>query len=370
MRLLSPRLQAQIVKELLSALRDPKARILLIIPPLLQLLVLSFAGTLEVTNADLAIYNRDSGKAAFELIARVSSASFVGTIRVAHSPNEIRDMINRREISTALIIPESFSRELAQGRTARVQVLIDGRRANSGQVILGYLTTITNTLGAELTGPSGGMVEPGLVRHWFNPSLIYQWFVVPSIGGILLLFDILLITALSIARERELGTFDQLLVSPCTPLEIIVSKMAPSLIISSVMGTLMVGAGFFLFRIPFTGSFSMLFVSQFVFILSIVGIGLMISSVVSTQQQAILGTFSVAIPMILMSGFATPVENMPVVLQWLATAIPLKYHLVVLQGSFLKSLPPSVVFANVWPMAVIALFTLSGAVLFVRGKLE
>jgi ABC-2 type transport system permease protein len=184
------------------------------------------------------------------------------------------------------------------------------------------------------------------------------------------MFVTLLVTSLSIARERELGTFDQLLVSPCTTTEIIVAKIVPALLIGTALGLFMATAGIFGFRIPFTGSFPLLLASLLLFIVSIVGIGLMISSVCSTQQQAILGTFTVGVPAVLMSGFATPVENMPRVLQWLAQAIPLKHYLIILQGSFLKALPPSEIFAHAWPMAVIAVVTLSAATFFVRGKLQ
>jgi ABC-2 type transport system permease protein len=208
------------------------------------------------------------------------------------------------------------------------------------------------------------------VRHWFNPNLTYRWFIVPSLAGILATFITLLVTALSIARERELGTFDQLLVSPCTPGEIIVAKMVPALLIGTVLAGVMVTAGILAFRVPFTGSLPLLLLSLIVFILSIVGIGLMISSVCATQQQAILGTFAVGVPTVLMSGFATPVENMPVVLQWAAEAIPLKHFLVIVQGSFMKGLPPAEVLANAWPMALIAVVTLGVATVFVRSRLQ
>jgi len=363
------RLWAQILKELLCVLRDPKSRMALLVPPMLQLLIFSFANTLEVKHVDLAVYNRDGGRGAYELIARVGAASFCNKLVTVHSQAEIADLIERREVIAALDIPDTFSRDLAAGRPARAQVILDGRRGNTSQVLFGYLSQIAANLGAELSGTPGAGDAVAL-RQWFNPNLIYQWFVVPSIGGILVMFSTLMTTGLSIARERELGTFDQLLVSPCTPTEIVIAKMAPALVICSVLGSVMVAAGVFGFGIRFTGSFLMLFGSLVVFVLSMVGIGLMISAICATQQQAILGTFAFGVPVVVMSGFATPVENMPQVLQWMACAIPLKYYLVILQGSFLKALPPAEVFANVWPMAVIAVVTLSAATLFVKGRLE
>lgn len=194
--------------------------------------------------------------------------------------------------------------------------------------------------------------------------------MVPALSGILVFFSGLMITALSIARERELGTFDQLLVSPTTTTEIIIAKAVPALAIGTVLGLLMIAAATFGFGVPLEGSFWLLLPSLELFILSVVGIGLMISSVCATQQQAILGTFAIGVPAVLMSGFATPVENMPTVLQWMAQGIPLTHFLILVEGTFLKAMPLSDIIANTWPLAVIALVTLSMAVIFVRSRLQ
>lgn len=362
------RLRAQIVKELLCLLRDPKSRSIIIGPPLIQLLIFSFAITLEVKNVDVALLNHDSGGAAIELVQQIDSSALVKRIRVAGSEGELAEMIDTQQVLAGVVIPETFSRDIAQGKSGTAQVIIDGRKANAGQVALGYLQTITGNVATTLRPASD--VELTSVRHWFNPNLIYRWYVVPSLAGIIVTLVALMVTALSIARERELGTFDQLLVSPCTPTEIIVAKAIPAFLVGTVLASIMMGAAVFLFGVPFTGSFGLLFGCLMLFILSLVGIGLMISSICSTQQQAILGTFAVAVPAIIMSGFATPVENMPVALQWLAEGIPLKHFLIILQGSFLKALPPADVFANAWPMAAIAAVTLTLATLFVRSKLQ
>ena len=206
-------------------------------------------------------------------------------------------------------------------------------------------------------------------RHWFNPNLNYRWFVVPSLMGMLVMLVSLMVTALSIARERELGTFDQLLVSPCTPTEIIIAKTIPAFCVGMVLASVMLSAGVWVFHVPFTGSLWMLYLCLLLFILSVVGIGLMVSAICSTQQQAILGTFTIAVPTVIMSGFATPIENMPIVLQWLAEGIPLKHFLIILQGSFLKALSPTDILSNMWPMALIAAVTLTLATMLIRSKL-
>ncbi len=363
------RLRAQFVKEVLSILRDPRSRMVVFVPPLMQLLVFAFAATLEVRNVDVAVRNQDAGRWSHELIQRLDSAEFITTLRRVDSNLALRDLIDRGQVIAAIDIPADFSRTIAAGGTGRVQVLVDGRRSNSGQIAVGYLSAIAADVGAEAM-PEAATAAPVVVRNWFNPNLIYRWFIVPGLTGILALFSALLITSLSIARERELGTFDQLLVSPTSTPEIIISKSLPALAIGTVLGLLMIAAAIVLFRIPFSGSFWLLLFSLMLFILSVVGIGLMISAVSATQQQAILGAFAIGVPAVLMSGFATPVENMPTLLQWLAQAIPLTHFLIIVEGSFLKALPPGDVLASLWPLAAIALVTLTMATVLVRGRLQ
>lgn len=363
------RLRAQVVKEFLSILLDPRSRLIVFVPPLMQLLIFSFATTLEVRNVNIAVYNQDAGHWSYEMEARVGAADFVNKIYTVHSRDEVREMIDQRKVIAALVMGQDFSRDIAAGGTGTMQVIVDGRRSNAGQITVGYLEAIAADIGTTAR-KEPSRASPIVVRNWFNPNLIYQWFVVPALSGILVFFSALMITALSIARERELGTFDQLLVSPTTTPEIIVAKTLPALAIGAVLGLLMIAAGAFLFRVPFTGSFWLLLPSLLLFILSVVGIGLMISAVSATQQQAILGTFAIGVPAVLMSGFATPVENMPEVLQWMAQAIPLTHFLIIVEGTFLKAMPVSDIIANTWPLVVIALTTLTAATLLVRSRLQ
>ena len=338
MQLFSPALRALIIKELLTIFRDPRTRLVLIVPPIAQLVVFSFAATLELSHARLAVWNRDPGIWAQNWVERVAHAEFVDRVQPLYSEQELRQAIDRRNALGVMVIPVNASRDAAAGRPVHIQLILDGRRANAGAILLGYLNTMLGRYAAE-TGSSVALDDIAPLRQWFNPNLIYRWFVVPGVGGILVTFITMLLTALSIARERELGTFDQLLVSPCTPLEIIAAKIVPALVVGTLLGSLMAGVAFVVFQVPFTGSLFGLLGSLELYILSVVGFGLMISAVSSTQQQAMLGTFTFVVPSVLMSGFATPVENMPPFLQTLSSLIPLKYYLVILQGSFLKDLP-------------------------------
>lgn len=363
------RLRAQFIKEVLSILRDPRSRMVVFVPPLLQLLVFAFAATLEVRNVDIAVHNQDAGRWSQELVTRLDRAGFVNQIHHVTNSQELLGLIDQGKVIAALDIPVDFSRAIAAGDSGEVQVLVDGRRSNSGQITVGYLSAIAAEVGAEVN-PGAGPAAPVVVRNWFNPNLIYRWFIVPGLSGILAFFSALLITSLSIARERELGTFDQLLVSPTSTPEIIISKSLPALAIGTLLGLMMIAAAIVLFQIPFNGSFWLLLISLMLFILSVVGIGLMISAISATQQQAILGAFAIGVPAVLMSGFATPVENMPTLLQWLAQAIPLTHFLIIVQGSFLKALPLSDILASLWPLAIIALVSLTMATVFVRGRLQ
>ena len=363
------RLRAQFTKEVLSILRDPRSRMVVFVPPLLQLLVFAFAATLEVRNVDIAVHDQDAGRWSHELVTRLDSAQFINEVHHVTSSQELRGLIDRGKVIAALDIPVDFSRAIAAGRSGEVQVLVDGRRSNSGQITVGYLSSIAADVGAEVSSDAVPSA-PVVVRNWFNPNLTYRGFIVPGLSGILALFSALLITSLSIARERELGTFDQLLVSPTSTPEIIISKSLPALAIGTGLGLLMMGAAVGLFRIPFSGSFWLLLASLVLFILSVVGIGLMISAISATQQQAILGAFSIGVPAVLMSGFATPVENMPTLLQWLAQGIPLTHFLIIVEGSFLKAMSPGDILASLWPLALIALVSLTMATVFVRGRLQ
>jgi len=200
-----------------------------------------------------------------------------------------------------------------------------------------------------------------IVRHWFNPNLDYVRHIVPSLVAIITTISTLVVTALSVAREREQGTFDQLLVSPLTPGMIMVGKTVPALLVAAFQATIILSAGVFVYRIPFVGSLLLLYGSMFFYILALAGVGLLISSICSTQQQAFLGTFSFIMPGVLLSGFPSPVENMPQWLQYVDWFNPLRHFIVIVKGVFLKDVGLSVLLQSLWPLLVIATLTLSAA---------
>lgn len=366
------RILALIHKEILAVWRDQKSRMMLIVPPLFQLLIFSFAATLDVKNVSIAILNSDNGPESFELIQRFRGSPTFTTILYLDSVADIAHVIDNQKVSMVIHIDSQFSRLIKAKKKADVQLILDGRKSNTTQIIQGYAASIINRFSKDIETNLGIQEQQTEIfpRNWFNPNLLYYWFNVPNLSGILTMLIGLTITALSVARERELGTFDQLLVSPLQPFEILAGKTIPAIMIGLMEGTVIIAAAVYIFRIPFTGSLLLLYFSMFVFICSIVGAGLFISSLSKNQQQAILGSFIFMIPAVTLSGYATPIENMPVWLQDLTVINPLRYYLVIAKGIFLKDMPAKIVLDNVWPMAIIACFTLTGAAWFFRRRLE
>ncbi|EWY38869.1 antibiotic ABC transporter permease [Skermanella stibiiresistens SB22] len=366
------RLRALIIKELLSVWRDRKSRFVLIVPPLIQLFVFSYAATYDVTNIRIAVLNEDAGAPSRDLIARFEAAPDFARVLHLDDASAIARVIDNRDAVMVVHLGVDFSRRLLAGVPTQAQLVLDGRGSNTAQIVMGYASTIIGDFNRDwaalhkLTGPSAPLIE----RAWFNPNLLSLWVVVPGLMGILTQVVALVVTALSVARERELGTFDQLLVTPLRPAEILIGKIVPALIIGMAEGTLIVVAALLWFRIPLVGSLALLYLSLFVFLLSIIGVGLFISALSGTQQQAILGAFLFLVPAIILSGFATPIENMPEAIRMLTLGNPLRHFLVIVQGIFLKDLPAELVLASVWPMAVIGTVTLGGAVWLFRNRLR
>jgi ABC-2 type transport system permease protein len=364
------RLAAQIIKELRSYFQDPGQRVSLFGPPLLQLFVLASAATLEVSNVDIAVFNEDSGSASYEVIQRIKAAHFVHDVILVDRQDSITQLIDERKVLAGIHFSQDFSRDVAAGRPASFQALIDGRRANAGQITLSYLQTIAGDYGADVAGASVSGAPQAEVRHWFNENLRYTWYFVPGMMGILAMFISLVSSATSIAKERENGTFDQLLVSPSTALEIVIAKSVPAFVAGTLLASMMIAFCVWGFGIPLLGSLPLLMLSMMLFIAAMVGIGLMLSSICNNQQQAILGAFAIGYPMLLTAGFATPYANMPHWLQVVAQASPMKHFLIIIHGSFSKAMPPSDIFANAWPLVIIATVSMTLAMIIVKRRLQ
>lgn len=366
------RIIALVRKELQSLLRDKKSRHVLIFPPIIQLLIFSFAATLDVKNVSLAICNEDNGKSSIELCQRFTGSPIFSNVKYYDRLKNAEEALVREKVLAILHFDSAFSSRLSGDGHSSVQMILDGRKSNSTQVILGYAQRIIDRYNEERVelSSTGSLPAAIIQRNWFNPNLIYQWFTVPGLVAILGMITSLTATSLSVAKEKELGTFDQLLVSPLTPLEIMIGKTVPGIIVGLVEATIILLAGIFLFKIPFTGSLLAFYTGLTIFVIAIVGIGLFLSSISATQQGAFMKVFFFISPAIMLSGFATPIANMPQWMQQVTVINPLKYFLIIARGTFLKELTLIDIMPYTVPMVWISLFTLSAATYFFRRKLS
>jgi ABC-2 type transport system permease protein len=365
------RLLAMIVKEMWAVLRDPQARLVLFVPPLMQLFIFTYATTLDVKNVDLGILDRSSGAHSVELVQRIAgSPNFRKIVRLS-TPADLKAAIDNQKVIAAMVIDEDFDRNLTSGKGATIGLVLDGRRSNAAQIVSGYLTAIAGGMGAELAPPQlQGAAGGSVVTNWYNPALDYIWFTLPSLVAIITSVAGLAITSQSVARERELGTFDQLMVSPLRVHEILIGKMVPPFVIGMINGSVYLVVAPLIFGVPFTGSLLLFWLSLGMYLLALIGMGMLVSAASQTQQQAFLGVFLVTTPLILLSGYASPIDNMPDWLQTVTYLDPARYFLVIVQGLFLKAMPASAVFHQLWPLALIACVTLSASAWLFRARME
>lgn len=355
------RLLALIWKELQAQFRDSDSRRLLIMPVILQVGLFPFAATLEVKNNTVAIYNQDSGAYSIELMQRIVKAKSFPHLKMIHSEGEVRDVIDNQRALLVVTFPSDFSRNIVSGKTATLQAIFDGRRSNTAQIAANYLQQIVENYKTDLLLENGRQGPASIisVHHWFNPNLEYKWFILPSLIAIITTIGCLIVTAMSVAREREQGTFEQLLVSPLTPGYIMIGKTIPALIIASMQASIILFASIVLYRIPFQGSLLLLYGCLLCYALSLAGIGLLISSVSATQQQAFLGVFGFLMPAILLAGYVSPIENIPEPLRSLSWLNPVRHFIAISKGIYLKGYDMALVWTDLWPLLVIASITLS-----------
>lgn len=365
------RIGALFVKELLAVWKDPRSRFVLIGPPIIQVMVFGYAATYDLQGVPVAFYVEDAGRDARDLLARFAGSPVFRAVASLERESDIARVIDAREATLVLHVGQNFSRDLRVARPARLQLVVDGRNSNTALILTGYANAIVRDFNVEWLRRHGERMPPAslVVRSWFNPNLQSRWFIVPGIVALLTLVVTLVVTALSVARERELGTFDQLLVTPLRPIQILIGKSLAPLLIGVVEGSVIVLVAVLWFGVPFLGSLALLYLGMVLYLLAVIGVGLMISSLVRTQQQAILGAFLFLVPAIILSGFATPIANMSEVLQPLTYVNPMRYFLVVVRGIFLQGMPAELVAQELWPLALIAIASLTAAGWLFRNRL-
>jgi ABC-2 type transport system permease protein len=366
------RIRALVAKEFMAVWKDPRSRFVLVGPPVIQLMVFGYAATYDLHDVPVAFYVEDGGADARALVARFAGSPVFRMVALLQHESDIARVIDSREATLVLHIGQTFSRDLRLSRPARVQLVVDGRNSNTALILTGYANTIVRDWNVEWLRSHGAHMPPAslVVRSWFNPNLHSRWFIVPGIVALLTLVVTLVVTALSVARERELGTWDQLLVTPLRPVQILVGKALAPLGIGLVEGSVIVLVAVLWFGVPFLGSLALLYLGMLLFLLAVIGVGLMISSLVRTQQQAILGAFLFLVPVVILSGFATPIANMSEPVQRLTYLNPMRYFLVIVRGLFLQGMSAELVARQLWPLALIAMVSLAAAGWLFRGRMD
>lgn len=359
-------------KELLAVLKERRSRNSLLLPPIVQTLIFGYAATYDLNHVAYAVLDQDRSGASRELIAKFDGSGIFDRVASLQNATQIRTTIDNRRALLVLTIPPDFERRLASGQSADVQVIADGRNSNTAGTASGYASAVVDAFNADWRSDHGLASPPVSIeaRAWYNPNLETRWNMIPGMIGQLTLLQTMLLAAMSVAREREQGTFDQLLVTPYRPYEIMAGKAVPAMMVGLMQATGVLLVAQLWFHIPFAGSYATLYFGMACFVLASVGLGLMVSAVSYTMQQAMLFSFLLIMPFATLSGLTTPLENMPLPLQYFTFINPLRYAVdiaqrVYLEGSSLVQLGP-----DLWPLAVIAAFTLTGAAWMFRHRLQ
>jgi len=350
------------VKELIQVLRDKRLRVTLIIPPLIQLIVFGYAANLDVKDIRTALRDLDQSAESREIIGRFTSSKYFAVVSFPRTPQEVEGLIERGDVALTIEIPSGFSRKLKKGDTASLQILVDGSESNTAMIALGYINRILSNYSTMVLVKRlnrAGMVgfeEAGVeVEHrtWFNPNFESRLFFIPGvIANIAFLIPIIL-TAMAVVREKEIGTLEQIMVTPLRSWELVVGKTLPFALLGLLDVVMIALIGVFWFEVPLRGNPLILLLGNVLFLMSSVGIGLLISTMSSTQQQAQISTFFFAMPAFILSGFVFPLENLPTWIQYLTYANPLRYFLVIIRGVFLKGNGLDILWPEMLALAVL-----------------
>lgn len=369
-----------LIKEFLQLRRDKSARFRLLIPPIVQMVLFGYAATFEVFNVSTVILDQDRSQESRALEDAFLRSSRFALTAPARRVADVRDAVEASDAQLGIVIPAGFAELLRKGQTAPLQVLVDGTNSNSALIALGYVGQIAGDFGqtyaqnlAERTGRLQGkpIVSVEVAeRYWYNPNLNSRWFFVPGVIGTLTLITIVNLTAFAIVREREVGTLEQILVTPIRPFEFIIGKTLPFFLIGLLEVSIVAGVGMAWFRVPFRGNPLVLLLGTCLFLFATLAIGLLISTICRTQQQAFSSNFFVLNPMFILSGFSFPIASMPPVLQWLTYADPLRYYLVIIRATFLKGVGLEALWPQMLALAAIAAVLLAAAVLRFRKSLD
>ena len=373
------RILSLLIKEFLELRRDTWARFRLIVPPIIQVIVFGYAATFEVYAVSTATLDLDHSQESRELISRFTYSGRFHIVDMAQSQAEIDATIENSRATVAIVVHPGFAELLRKGQSAPLQVIVDGTNSNTALIALGYVGDVTakfsqdyaTDLAQRLHGAQARAVQVTLEqRPWYNPDLNSRWFFVPGVIATLTLVMVVNLTSFAVVREREVGTLEQIMVTPIRPLEFILGKTIPFFLVGFALVGLITTVGTLWFRIPFVGNPLVLLLGTSLYLLSVLGIGLLISTLCSTQQQAFATNFFVVNPMFTLSGFSFPIASMPDALQWLTYLDPVRYYLVIIRGVFLKGVGLAVLWPQMFALAVLGAALLTASIWRFRKSLD
>lgn len=344
-------------KEFLSVLKDPSSRVILIMPIIMQTLLFGYAATFDLKEVPYAVLDQSDSQASHEVLQKLQGAGLFNQVATLSGSTEIADIVGNQKALMVVYFPADFEDKLSRGESSQIQLIVDGRNSATANAALGSFNAITMSYNAE---KDLGRQLPVQVktRAWFNPNMETRWLILPGMIAALSMIQTMMLTALSVAREREQGTFDQLLVTPSLPSQILISKALPSVCIGLIQSSLVLLISRYWFEIPFQGALPTLYTGLFLFTLASVGIGLSISAVSLNMQQAMLYTFVLLMPLMLLSGFATPLTNMPELMQELTYINPLRFSVNIVRRVYLEGATFADVYQEMIPLIIIATITL------------
>ena len=374
------RLKQMLIKEFIQVFRDKRARFLLFVTPIIQMLIFGYAATFEVHHVATVVLDLDHSQESRDVISRFTSSPYFDVQHQLTDSRQIEDLIDRGKATVALQINPGFAENLRKGQTAPLQVIVDATNSNTALIASGYINQIAIGFAKDYQQDRINRISPQLTeripsveleqRPWYNPDLRSRWFFVPGIVGTLTLVLVVQLTAFAVVREREIGTLEQIMVTPIRSGEFILGKTLPFFLIGLFDVSLIAVVGTLWFQVPFRGQISVLFTGAILFLLCMLGVGLLISTVSATQQQAMVTAFFFLMPAVTFSGFAFPISTMPQWLQDFTYANPLRYFLIVLRGSYLKGVGMDILWPQMLAMAGLGAALLVTAVLRFRKAID
>ena len=373
-------------KELIQALRDPRMRVLLFLPPMIQLVVFGFAVNLDVDHVRIAWMDMDSTPMSRDLRDRFSGSGRFDIVALPKSEAEVQHVLDAAEAQAVVRVLPNFERDVRRGRPTAVQILVDGTNSNTASLVANYSASIV----AEFSGGQSAAMQnvrmlirgaagpanlsfpqvTARTRVWFNPDLYSRNYFVPGVLANIIFLVTLMLTALAIVREKEIGTMEQLMVTPLRPLELMLGKTLPFAVVGLVDVVLITAAALLIFHIPFRGSPALLLLCSLLFLMTSLGAGLFLSTISHTQQQAMMANFFFSTPAFMLSGFAFPIRNMPVAVQWLTYLNPIRYFIEIVRGIFLKGSGITVLWPQMLCLAVYGTAILTFSALRFHKKLD